>query len=815
MIRHILTLTIACLCLIPIALHAQNNLSVTGIVRDTTNHPIDLATIALHSLPDSAVVKTTLTDSTGTFVLEGLKEGRYFVEVYAMDYAIYKGTAVTAKTADAIIRLAPVILLRSSMDLKEVQVTARKTLVVHKADRTVVNVDALVSAAGGTALDVLERSPGLQVDQNGNVTMRGKQGVTIYIDDRPTHLSGTDLANYLKSLPASALDQVELMPNPPANYDAAGNGGIINIKMKKNNIKGFNGSISMSINQGKLTRSNNSVNLNYRNNKISAYTNFSYGLANGFSDLDLYRTYKNTDNTPNTFFEQNTYFRNRGRYANLLAGADYYHSEKTTIGVILTAMGNAGTNTNDNTSNLFNNLHHPDSVIVAHNSEEMSFTNAGVNLNYRRKFNKDAKITADADYLVYRNNTNQENRSTGYLPPRIFQSEDTLRGKLPSKIDIYSFKADYTRPGIFKYTFAAGIKASLTQTDNLAEYTRYAPNTIETDYGKSNHFLYRENINAAYVNMNREIGNLSAQAGLRLENTINNGHQLGNAMKSDSSFTNNYTNLFPTFYLTYKFDSQATHQLGLNYGRRIDRPYYQDLNPFVSPWDKFTYYTGNPFLKPSFNHSIQLSHTYRNKLTTMFTYSYSKDNVDETIRIQNGIYYSMPGNIGSKTNITFAVDGDFDITKWLNLHAYSEVTNIESKSNFYTGTLYTNGAYWFIMGNIRVSPGKGWDLLADGYLQSRTYNAQFIIQTQWRVNAAVQKKLTTRATLKLALNDICYSSMIRGKIGNLVLADAGWVNKRDSRNVSITFTYRFGKTIAGQEKYEAKGAETEKSRVKN
>ncbi len=813
--KHILTILIALFSGLPVLLHAQRNCSVSGTVRDSTMKPVDIATIALHSLPDSAVVKTGLSDSAGTFVLEGLKEGLYFVEIFAMDYAIAKGPAITLSAADPNVRLAPVILKRTQNDLKEVQVTARKALVVHKADRTVVNVDALLSAAGGTALDVLEKSPGLQVDQNGTISMRGKQGVTIYIDDRPAYLSGADLVNYLKSLPASALDQVELMPNPPANYDAAGNAGVINIKMKKNNVKGFNGSLSLSVNQGVMTRSNNSVNLNYRHNKISAYTNISYGVNSGFSNLDLYRTYKNTDNTPNTYFEQNTYFHNNGQYANLLAGVDYYQSEKTTIGVILTGMGHVSTNVNDNTANLLNNLHQLDSVIVAHNSEEARFTNAGANLNYRRKFNKDAKLTADADYLIYRNNTNQVNRNTGYLPPRIFQSEDTLRGKLPGSIDIYSLKADYTRPGTFKFTFSTGIKTSLTQTDNRADYTLYTPNTVQTDYDKSNHFLYRENINAAYVNLNREIGKLSVQAGLRLENTVSGGHQMGNALKPDSSFTRNYTNLFPTAYLTYKFDSQATHQLGLNYGRRIDRPYYQDLNPFVSPMDKFTYYTGNPFLKPALNHTIQLSHTYKNKLTTTLSYSHSKDNVDETIRIQNGIYYSMPGNIGSKTNITLGVDGDLDITKWLNVHGYSEVCNIISKSAFYTGTLYTNGTYWFVVGSLRASPGKGWDLMADGYYQTRAYNAQFIIQSQWRANAAVQKKLTQKATLKLALNDIFYSSNIRGTIGNLVQADAGWVNRHDSRNVSLTFSYRFGKAIKGQEKYDATGADAEKNRVKN
>jgi hypothetical protein len=386
---------------------------------------------------------------------------------------------------------------------------------------------------------------------------------------------------------------------------------------------------------------------------------------------------------------------------------------------------------------------------------------------------------------------------------------------LPSNIDIYSFKADYTLPLAKQWTFSSGIKSAYTHTDNLAEYKATVDGITTPDYDKSNHFIYNENINAAYINLSRETEKLSMQAGLRAEHTASNGHQLGNVMKADSTFDREYISFFPTVYLSYKFDSTATHQIGLNYGRRIDRPYYQDLNPFISPLDKFTYYTGNPFLKPSSTQSLQLSHTYKNKVTTGLSYSKSKDDGDETIQIVDGIYYSMPGNIGSKAVTTLSVDADFDPAKTLNVHVYSELTNISSKSKLFDRQLSTNGTYWFINGNVRWTLPKSWTIELNGNYRTRIYNAQFIVENIWEMNIAVQKKITPDCTLRFGLNDIFYSSITNGTITNLKQAEASWKNRRDSRNVSLSLSYRFGKNYEDKRRHNANGAESEQNRVKN
>jgi hypothetical protein len=388
---------------------------IYGRVVDAEGKNIEFATVAL--LKDSVLLKTTFTEKDGLFSFDKLGYGKYLIKVSVMGSSIYKTDTLVLTADRAVINLADIRIKAGATDLKEVNISGQKAFVERKIDRMVVNVDALISNAGTTALDVLSKSPGVNVDQNGAISLKGKNGVAIFIDDKPTYLSGADLENYLRSLPSSSLDQIELMTNPPARYDAAGNGGVINIKTKKTKTAGFNGGINLSLNQGELSRSNNSFNFNYRKDKINIFGNLSYNLNNSFTDLDLNRKYKNDDGSAKSYFNQNSYFRRHGNTFNLKTGLDYYASEKTTWGVVLTGMNRISKQVNNNTSNLSNASMQLDSVIRAENIDQIKYQNAGVNLNYRHKFNQAGReLTFDADYLLYRNNTDQTYYNFSYLP---------------------------------------------------------------------------------------------------------------------------------------------------------------------------------------------------------------------------------------------------------------------------------------------------------------------------------------------------------------------------------------------------------------
>jgi outer membrane receptor protein involved in Fe transport len=800
------------LCLACTFVYAQTSFKLGGKVQSAEGKAIEAVTAVLKRGNDSSIIRTAVTDAAGSFVFENLVNGVYILQLTGVGYQAVD-TAITIAANDVI--LSSMILQKQEKTMEGVVVTARKPFVEQKIDRTVVNPDALISNAGTTVLDVLEKSPGIMVDQNGTISLRGKQGVTVFIDDKPTYLSAADLQNYLRGLPSSAIETIEIMTNPPARYDAAGTGGVINIRTKKSKMKGFNGNLSTSYNQGKYARSNNSLNLNMRQNKLNFFANLSYNRLNSFNDLDINRRYKNADGSTLSFFNQNTYIRRMGNSYTGKIGMDFYQDAKTTWGVVFTGQSNRGNSNNDNVSKLLNPSQQLDSSIRALNREKTKFENKGVNLNYRRQIDKSGhELTVDLDYLNYKTGNNQLFDNASYRADGSLKLQDFLTGNLPANIDIYSAKTDYSKPLKGGYSFSAGLKTSFTKTDNLAEYFYTVNNVTSPDYDKSNHFIYKENINAAYVNLSKDFKRLSVQLGLRFENTNATGNQLGNAVKPDSSFKRDYNNLFPTAYLQYRVDSAGDHVLGLNYGRRINRPVYRDLNPFISPLDKFTFYVGNPFLKPAFVDNYELSYTFKQRITTTLSYSRTHDEMGETIEIVNGTYFSRPGNLSTVEMMGISINAGHDFGKWLTVNLYNEVSQIHTRSNFYTGFLNTKGTFWFVGPNFQFKFGKDWSAELSGMYRTDITNGQFISKGYGRVNTGLQKKLSPAATLRLSINDIFYTQRNNGIINNLANTDAHWFNRFDTRQFVLTFSWRFGKTISDQRKHTTNGAEAEQNRVR-
>jgi len=795
-------------------LFAQNA-TVSGKVTDSLQRPLEGATVLLVAGPKLIPVKSALADEKGAFVIEKVKTGTYQLVISMTGFQKFISPAFSITEEKNKMNAGNIKLVNLPANLQGVTITAQRPPVERKIDRTVVNVDQMGSAAGSTAMDVLERSPGVSVDNNGVISLKGKNGVTIFVDDKPTYLSGTDLENYLRSLPASSVDQIELMTNPPAKYDAAGGGGVINIRLKRTRVKGFNGSFNTAYTQGVYAKTNNSFNFNYRSGKFNTFGTLTQNYATNFSDLTINRHFKKAGGSRDYDFLQSTYIKPSGLAFSAKLGADYYANEKNTFGVVLTGVTRTGQRGNDNSSRILNTNYELDSTIVAHNTQDNSFHNGGINLNFRRRAIKNGpEFSMDADYIHYGTGNVQEFNNFTYLANNTLSEQDRLAGDLPASIDIYSLKTDYTHPLKKGWKVDAGAKTSQTKTDNVADYFATVNNITKPDYDKTNHFLYKEIIHAAYINGSHEGKRWSMQLGLRAEHTISDGQQLGNAVKPDSAFQRTYTSLFPTAYLNYKLDSAGNHTLTLDYGRRINRPYYQDLNPFISPLDKFTYYVGNPFLLPAYTHNVQLSYSYKNKVSVGFRYSSTLNNTNETIEIVNGTYYSRPGNIGKITNISGSAEGDLPLRKWLNFGFYTEVTNIHSRTNFYTGFLNTQGTFWFVQPNLRFTFEKGWSAQLDGVYQTDITSNQFYLLKRGRVNAGVSKKVSTALTVRGAVNDILYTNINRGIINNLANTEANWRNANDSRTITIAVAWRFGKAIAGLRKHNQNSAQQEQNRVK-
>lgn len=683
-----------------------------------------------------------------------------------------------------------------NIKLKTVDITSRKPFVEQKTDRTIIHPDVIITA-GTTVMDVLEKAPGVRVDIQGGITLKGLQGVMVYMDGRQLHLSGNDLDNYLRSIPSSTLDQIEIMTNPPASYDAAGGAGIINLKIKKNKIKGFNAGLNLNARLARYSAQNYSADIYLRKNKVNLFGNFFYGERNSFNDIHISRRYKDSlDNITGTF-DQRSFIHRKGYGFRTMIGADYYPTEKTTIGIVLNGLVRYPEITNESTGRYNTDPVH------AINHEKGSFKNGTINTNYRRQYNSsDHELTANLDYLIYQVTNNQTFN--------VLTTKELLTGNLPAEIQIYSARTDYNRPLQNKWKLGVGLKTSYTKTDNIAAYFNPLP-----DYSKTNHFQYKEQISAAYMNINKDFAKLSIQAGLRLENTLSDGHQLGNLMKADSTFNRQYTSLFPTIFLLYKVDTNSVHQVKFNYGRRINRPYYQDLNPFITPMDQYTYYTGNPYLLPAFSDKLEAGYIFKNMLTATVSYSHTKHLATETIEIADGNYYSRPGNIGSSQQAAFSLDATIRKDKWFLCQLNGAVTFVHAQSDFYTGRLDVRNTYFGGQFLCQFVLPKQWTIQVDGNYQSSSKNTQFVMRSRGKVNMGVSKKLSKIAMVRLSVSDIFYTDINAGDINNLYRADASFRTLSDTRATQLTLSFRLGKTVAGQRKHDNNGTDTEQSRIKN
>lgn len=790
---------------------------IGGEVGDQNHKPIEAATVSLLQGKDSSTVRQTVSDKSGKFVFDNVTEGKYLISITSVGHNPRFSPVFEISATQPNVVLQPLTLNASSANLQEVSVVGKKPFIEQKADRMVVNVDASPSNAGSTALDVLERAPGVTLDKDDNISLKGKQGVTVMIDNKPTYMNATQLASYLKSLPASTIDQIELMTNPSAKYDAAGNSGIINIKTKKNKAKGFNGSVNLTHTQGVYPKPSGNINLNLRNGKTNFFLNGGYSHWEGFQHLDISRTYLDPgpDRVVNSIFTQGTEMHFVNPEMNLKFGMDYYASNKTTLGFVVSGFQNKENNTSSSNIFLKNPHGNIDSMVNSPSTTHNTWKNGSINLNYRHQFDSTGReLTADLDYVHYSSGSSQYFDNITTYPNSNNSSETILTGDLPARINIYTFKTDYTHPVNKDVKIEAGLKSSYVNTDNTANYFNVIHGASEVDTTKTNHFLYRENINAGYLNFNKQYKKWSIQAGLRLENTNYSGHQLGNGtqVNRDSSFSRSYFSLFPTAYISYA--ASEKNQFSLNYGRRIDRPAYQDLNPFLFFLDQYTYQAGNPYLQPQFTHNVELTHTYAGFLSTTLNYSYTKNFFSETFEQSGHATIVRNGNIGNRQNAGIAVSAQVHATKWWMAILYSNVNYTKFSGYLYGEPVNVEATTLVLNMNNQFTFPHGWSGELSGWYRTKGVEGQLVLYPMGQAAVAVSKKvLGDKGSIKLGIRDFLYTGKVHGYI-NFQQTEATFRNIRDSRQVSVTFSYRFGKPIKSPSRRRAGGAGEEESRVK-
>lgn len=796
------------------AVFAQNSGQIRGTIWDENNQVLSFSNVFLLSGRDSSLVKTALADDQGSFVFEELAYGEYLVSATMVGYQKMTTPRIVLSQDNPVVKLDKMVLSANAQMLKDVTVTAKKPLLEQHADKLVMNVESSIVSAGSTAMEVLQRAPGVSIDQNDNISLKGKQGVQIYMDGKPTYMSQEQLANLLKNMASDQIEKIEIITNPSSRYDAAGNSGIINLVIKKNKNFGTNGSLTagggLSLPpaiaegiEGNMPKYNVSLNLNNRQGKFNTFGNVSYRAGQNYGVNKFYRTLDNR-----TFDQYSLRYTDSNGFS-ARVGTDFFATKRTTFGVLLnTNIGKWESSEPMENGTVIRDNEMLSSSLLTHSSPRMAWTNVTFNTNFKHVFNdKGEEITADLDYSLYNNKNRERGMITEFFDAQgvLVGDKLTVTSNIPNKFNIIAAKADYSLPmAESNAKLEAGIKSSYVKSDNDIKFF----NDGAIDMGRSNHFLYTENINAAYTNFNKKLNDKwSLQAGVRAEHTVSRGESLTLKEQKDRK----YLNIFPSLYVTHMINKNNT--LNFNYSRRIDRPDYKSLNPFIFFLDPYTYELGNEYLRPQLTDAVEISHTLKHAIVTSIGYSYTSDYFSQIVKnarnepeileklIQynpsaeidpNNVSFAIRENIGSRQNFNAGLSFPVKVSKWWNMN-----NNLSAFYAIYKGELLgdrlnvTNFGYnIFTSQNFVVA--KGWNAEASMWYNSPSVDGMFAGREIYAINAGISRSLwKNKGSFRLTVNDIFATARWRGE------TDFGGVkmnisNVWDSRGVRATLVYRFG-----------------------
>ncbi|MGB3114880.1 MAG: outer membrane beta-barrel family protein [Ferruginibacter sp.] len=773
------------------SLLVANAQKISGSIKKDASEAASSATIALLKNSDSTILKYAIVKKDGNFELINIAAGIYLLKA---SHIGYKTLYVPVDFQSTDLLLKPIVLKKEETNLAGVTVSSAKPIIEVKADKTILNVEGTINATGNDGLELLRKSPGVMIDKDDNISLAGKNGVNVYIDGKPSPLSGADLTNYLKSLQSSQMESIEIITNPSAKYDAAGNAGIINIKLKKNKTFGTNGNFNAGFNQGFYPKFNAGLGLNHRNKNINVFGTYNYN--NGKSRMQINSRKEQLD----TLFVQNNVMNFKNNTHGFKVGADYFLNKKSTIGAVV----------NGNFSDMefttsgpmyFTEISSGTQVKVmnATNDNKMPRNDVNANLNYR--FSAGGKeFSIDADYGFYNIKSDQYQPNYYYDGTGTVETNRAIYNMVaPTNIDIATLKSDYEQD--FKGgKLGIGGKTSFVKTNNnFKSYNVFTTGNV-LDTGKSNKFDYKENINALYVNYARQYKKgFMVQLGLRAENTnltgTSNGYRwdTNSWEKYDTTFKRNYTGLFPSAAVT--FNKNPMKQWTFSYSRRIDRPAYQDLNPFEFRLNEYSYMKGNTDLRPQYTNSFGVTNVYKYKLTTSFNYSHVKDifaRVPDTTDKTKG--FLTKKNLATQDIFALNISYPFQYKKYsffatLNSnYAHYQADfgggdrNIDLK--VFALTYYMQNSFKF---------GKGWTGELSGlYISPSVWQGTIKSDAMGMVDVGLQKTiLKNTGNIKLVVSDI-FKTMKWGGKSDFAGVSSTFNGHGELTQVKLNFSYRFG-----------------------
>jgi outer membrane receptor protein involved in Fe transport len=782
---------------------------ITGKIMDEQKSPALYAIVSLCRTADSAVVKKVLTDGSGDYHLEKVNSGSYLIRVEWPGYQKLYSTPFILNNDKV---LENIVLLPEETQLDNVIITNKKPFIEHRNDKVILNIANSILAAGNSALEILTKAPGVTVDQDGNISLKGKRGVNVMIDGKPTYLSSEQLTATLRATNGNSIQTIELISNPSSKYDASGTAGVINIKLKKNANYGTNGSVTAGGGYGSYYKANGGITLNHRSKNINVFGNYNYDRGKDFENLTVQRS--NTSGTDVTFFDVAGHDVSKRENHSYKAGIDFDLNDKSVFGFMVSGFVNNNFTDGRSTTKIGHQLLQQDSTIAAYTPAQSQFKNQTYNLNYKTVIDTAGQeFNADLDYSTFQsiNHTDYNNyfydaNGSALKAPLIF------RNGTPSAIKIWAAKADYTYPFSKETKLETGVKSSYVKTDNDSKFENFISGSWQNDISRSNRFIYKEYVNAAYANLQTAFHHTKLQLGLRTELTSSEG----NSITANSLVKRNYLDIFPN--ISVNQELTKNHDIGLSYGRRIDRPDYKSLNPFIYFADLYTFSQGNPMLNPQYTNAFTLSYGYKKTLNISLGYSHTKDVMTTTLLTDtiNKTLLLFDQNLATQTLLDLNISLPVTITKWWSTTNDLSVFNRKYSTPDLMGKPFNSEKFTFFLNTTQtfsVSPSVNAEL-SFNYQSPQiygTYTARPIYNTGIGISKSF---LDNKANLKLAVNDVFNTQQIKIR-STVPMQDYQLYQKQESQVFRLTFTYKFGSTAIKAIRERINGSSGEQQRVKS
>lgn len=775
----------------------QTEIKVSGKVTDINNETLEGVTILLKSTIDSAYISGTITDTCGVFVLPKVKPDKYLLEFSMLGY---KKQYLTIQTKESR-PLPPVIMEEDAQLLSAVTITGMRKLMTMKPGTTTFDMDAMVLGSQGNVLDALRSLPGVMVNEDGSVILNGQTGIQVLVNGKSTYLSGDKLVNYLRSMPVSSIKNIDLITSPSAKYDAAGKTGLIDIRTQKVTVEGWTAQANTSYQQSADGKWNVGGRLTYQKNKLGLFLDYSHYQGKYKSTLDIFREYnlQNTASSPMMNINQNSRMkdRNQGDWARLGMNYDIndnFSFEVSTNGTLFNKRipGSTDTYIQKSGSPVDSSLHTQSQTYTKQRA-----ISGGLLLNYKN--DKDQTADLSFDYLLHKHKQTLSMLNEMRNPEEQILNRDTLKGDMSSNIRMYSAQANWSMPLPAKFKFYSGLKFTWVDLDNSALYANLMTGQWLPDNSLSNMYKYNENINAAYIQINGQVGKFNLEAGLRLEQTRISGTQYSPDINlKDSSYTDNYIHLFPTLTIQYNIP-ETSNSISFLYNKRIIRPNYGDLSPFNYIWDDYTRSTGNPDLKAELTDNIEFAYIHKKLYRATLFFSYTNAPIMQNIEVSDdNVTIVYPENFKSNSRIGLRLDaGDLIQKRWWRISAnatlfYSLYKWKESEKTIekklFTPSVSINNQFILPAGlNAEVS----------GFYNGRMALGQATVNPHWSVSMALQKKVwDDRLTLRLYANDVFQTNrqdLDLDLSGNIGKASTKQFNDYRCIGVSVSINLKQGK----------------------